>query len=44
MDDPRIVHDIYGIAKVAAERQVKLEHFLGSGESAGASRANSPPA
>jgi patatin-like phospholipase len=29
MDDPSIVHDIYGIAQAAAERQVKLEHILG---------------
>jgi hypothetical protein len=28
MDDPGIVQDIYGIAKVAAERQVKLEDLL----------------
>jgi uncharacterized protein len=28
MDDPEIVQDIYGIAKIAAERQVKLEDLL----------------
>jgi hypothetical protein len=44
MDDPGIVHDIYGIAKTAAERQIKLEHLLGKKESTGTSRASSPPA
>jgi hypothetical protein len=44
MDDPGIVHDIYGIAKTAAERQIKLEHLLGKNEGTGASRASSPPA
>jgi hypothetical protein len=31
MDDPGIVHNIYEIAKLAADQQVKLEHFLGKG-------------
>jgi hypothetical protein len=30
MDDPAIVNDIYDIAKRAAEKQVKAEHWLGA--------------
>jgi hypothetical protein len=29
MDDPAIIPNIYEIAKLAAEQQVKLEHLLG---------------
>jgi hypothetical protein len=32
MDEPGIVHDIYEIAKLAAEQQVKAEHFLPKSE------------
>jgi hypothetical protein len=28
MDDPRIIKDIYDIARIAAEKQVKREHFF----------------
>ncbi len=31
MDDPGIVHNIYEIAKLAADQQVRLEHFPGKG-------------
>jgi predicted acylesterase/phospholipase RssA len=31
MDDPSIVHCIYGIARLAAEKQVKAEHFFPAG-------------
>jgi hypothetical protein len=41
MDDPTIVQDIYGIAGVAAEKQVLPEHVLGKPASAGASTAAS---
>jgi uncharacterized protein len=29
MDDPTIIHDIYELAKIAAKKQVKAEHWLG---------------
>jgi hypothetical protein len=29
MDNPAIVHDIYAIAKLAAEKQIKAEHLAG---------------
>jgi len=29
MDDPTIIQDIYRLAKIAAEKQVKAEHWLG---------------
>jgi hypothetical protein len=29
MDNPAIVHDIYAIGKLAAEKQIKGEHWLG---------------
>jgi len=29
MDNPVIVHDIYAIGKLAAEKQIKPEHWLG---------------
>jgi len=29
MDDPTIIHDIYELAKIAAKKQVKPEHWLG---------------
>jgi hypothetical protein len=28
MDDPKIIHDIYEIAKVAATRQIQLSHLV----------------
>jgi hypothetical protein len=39
MDDPGIVGDIYDIARRAAEKQVKAEHFFGNARSAAASDA-----
>ncbi len=39
MDDPSIVRDIYEIARRAAEKQVKPEHFFGNARSASASGA-----
>jgi len=30
MDDPTIIEDIYELAKIAAEKQVKAEHWVGS--------------
>lgn len=29
MDDPTIIHDIYKLAQIAAQKQVKAEHWLG---------------
>jgi uncharacterized protein len=42
MDDPGIVHSIYEIARVAAQKQVQLEHILDKPRSAGMAAA--PPA
>lgn len=36
MDDPGIIKCIYGIARMAAERQVKREHFFADGKEAAA--------
>lgn len=33
MDDPTIIHDIYKLAQIAAEKQVKAEHWLGEAAS-----------
>lgn len=41
MDEPGIVHDIYEIAKLAAEQQVKPEHFLPKSEGMAAPPADS---
>jgi hypothetical protein len=32
MDDPGIIQSIYQIAKIAAERQVRIEHLVGKTE------------
>jgi len=42
MDDPGIVQSIYDLAKVAAEKQVKLKHIVGRTQGNGAGRL--PPA
>jgi len=33
MDDPTIIHDIYKLAQIAAEKQVKAEHWMGEAPS-----------
>jgi len=41
MDEPAIVHDIYEIAKLAAQQQVKPEHFLRQSNDTSAAPADS---
>ena len=45
MDDPGIVHEVYELARIAADRQFKLEHWPVASEKSGAAspRAAEPP-